>query len=704
MKLLGIPAGVETPLGKRLVALSLFRLGVLGVFLLVTELYYLKELDFGGFSSQVAVYTLGIAFLISAAYAVVLRRGRRLDLAAHAQLITDQLVWTAIVYISGGVTSGSASLYGLTCLSGAILLGTPGAVSAAAAGISCYLALCTSFVQGWLPVPPDQTASAYVTKLDGMVYPAFSTVMAIAVVTLLAAYLAERLRAFGGRLEAATQRAEQAERLAALGRLTAGLAHEIRNPLGSIRGSIELLRTGGALAREDNRLCEIVEREASRLDDLVTDMINLSRPRPPVLRELDLAETAQTVVKLAQSSARGGEVEVAYQGPKSLLVIADAGQMHQVLWNLVRNAMQASSEGTNVAISLVKQPEGSMALAVRDKGPGIPDSKREHIFDAFFTTRSHGMGIGLAVVKQIVEGHGFGLDLQSDEENGTTFEVSIPKGHVVALALLVFTLLGCSARDWVNPAPAAPDLRDNLHFWDEPPAAATAPPTGSPSSTSLPPAPTAAASSRVSIVMKGNKRSKPSATTTKLFRNTYYDFPSEPTWPEHGPTRQLFNLSCKPIRTVSQAFHDQLCVQGSGRLATAETVSFGKRNCACAANCPRTGQKICYELLDKKKFPFGRGATGKPITPLRSVAVDSKVIALGSILYIPAYHGLRDMKGKPHDGCFIAQDRGLKVRGHHVDIFTGDPKNTRVWNAAVPSNLGVRVVVGASKCAYLRKK
>jgi 3D (Asp-Asp-Asp) domain-containing protein len=184
-----------------------------------------------------------------------------------------------------------------------------------------------------------------------------------------------------------------------------------------------------------------------------------------------------------------------------------------------------------------------------------------------------------------------------------------------------------------------------------------------------------------------------------LYRNTYYYFPEEPTTPESGDTRQLFDAQCQAIRTVSQDFHDKLCVQGSGRLATGETVSFAKRNCECAAECPRTGQKICYELLDKGRFPWGRGANGKAITPLRTVAVDSDTIPLGTVLYIPELDGLRDLAGKAHDGCFVAEDRGSKVKGRQVDIFVGLLEAADAWNRAVPSNRGVHVILNASRCA-----
>ena len=133
-------------------------------------------------------------------------------------------------------------------------------------------------------------------------------------------------------------------------------------------------------------------------------------------------------------------------------------------------------------------------------------------------------------------------------------------------------------------------------------------------------------------------------------------------------------------------------------------MSFAKRGCSCARTCPKTNQKICYETLDKKQFPWGRGATGKPITPLLTVAVDTEIIPMNSSVYIPQYEGLPldRQRTSYHDGCFIAQDRGLKVKGKHVDIFTGEPTITRLWNELVPSNKGVTVVLNSPKCARAR--
>jgi 3D (Asp-Asp-Asp) domain-containing protein len=182
------------------------------------------------------------------------------------------------------------------------------------------------------------------------------------------------------------------------------------------------------------------------------------------------------------------------------------------------------------------------------------------------------------------------------------------------------------------------------------------------------------------------------------FKNTYYDFPSEGDF--EGERIDLMSATCKAIASVPRTFYESVCVQGSGTLKSGGTVSFAKRDCSCAAQCPRTGQHICFDLLDRQQFPWGRGAMGKGITPLVSVAVDSTVVPLGTSLYIPEYDGVvRDAAGTSrHDGCFIAEDRGLAVKGQHVDVFTGHRETTLLWNKLVPSNKGVTVVVDSPRC------
>jgi 3D (Asp-Asp-Asp) domain-containing protein len=183
------------------------------------------------------------------------------------------------------------------------------------------------------------------------------------------------------------------------------------------------------------------------------------------------------------------------------------------------------------------------------------------------------------------------------------------------------------------------------------------------------------------------------------FRNTYYDFPSEQDF--QGENVPLKNPKCGTIREVPRGFYEAVCVQGSGMLGSGSTVSFAKRDCECAEVCPRTKQRICFDALEAAQFPWGRGATGHPITPLLTVAVDTDVIPMNTPLYVPEFDGLpRDAAGKSaHDGCFLAQDRGLRIKGKHLDVFTGHTSITKLWNQLVPSNKGVTVVLDTPRCA-----
>lgn len=254
--------------------------------------------------------------------------------------------------------------------------------------------------------------------------------------------------------------------------------------------------------------------------------------------------------------------------------------------------------------------------------------------------------------------------------------ISIQERTSAIVAVLLFaggSGSGCSGSEWVRGPSHKGAERTDDGGWDD----GTAPPERDEANQGRP---------------------RRAADSAEPFRNTYYDFPREEAGPK-GAT--LFDASCKPITQVTQAFHDQVCVQGSGRLTSGDTVSYAKRDCSCAAVCPRSGHQICFERLDPKTFPTGRGATGKPVTPLRSIAVDIEVIPLGSVVYIPDYAGLPLGDGSKHDGCFRADDRGSKVVGRHVDIFTGDPETTKLYNKLVPSNQGVRVEVGAERCRAL---
>jgi two-component system sensor histidine kinase PilS (NtrC family) len=225
--------------------------------------------------------------------------------------------------------------------------------------------------------------------------------------------------------------AERAQRLAALGQLATGLAHEIRNPLSSISGSVEMVREDDALSPEDRRLLGIVISEVERLNSLVTTMLQVGRPSQIQTEPLDLRAIASEVVAVARGEAtvsNGLRIEASETaGP--VIVSVDPDGMRQVIWNLVKNAVQASPRRGKVEVRTGRDPAGHAFLEVADEGPGISADHRDRLFDMFYSGRSHGVGLGLALVKQIIDQHQGRIEILDRDGVGTCFRVTLPRGQ-----------------------------------------------------------------------------------------------------------------------------------------------------------------------------------------------------------------------------------------------------------------------------------
>jgi signal transduction histidine kinase len=226
-------------------------------------------------------------------------------------------------------------------------------------------------------------------------------------------------------------RAERAQRFAALGQLATGLAHEIRNPLSAISGSVEMVREGNALGPEDRRLLGIVISEVERLNSLVTTMLQVGRPSQIQAEPHDLRSIASEVVAIARGEAtvsNGIEIEAVDPGIP-IIASLDPDRMRQVVWNLVRNAVQASPRRGRVEVRTGRDHSGCAFLEVADDGPGIEADHRERLFDVFYSGRSHGVGLGLALVKQIVDQHQGRIEIVERDGSGTCFRVTLPRGE-----------------------------------------------------------------------------------------------------------------------------------------------------------------------------------------------------------------------------------------------------------------------------------
>jgi len=224
-------------------------------------------------------------------------------------------------------------------------------------------------------------------------------------------------------LRAMEERVQRSERLMEMGRVAAGLAHELRNPVAAMSGSIELLRSNVDPQSEDARLMGIVMREASRLDQLVTRFLEYARPVSPQRADIDLArvvtETLDVFVHDPVAAQVGLERQIA-----PAAAWCDADQMRQVLWNLLVNAAQARAG--KVRVSCAPEPGGGACLEVEDDGPGIAVPDRARIFTPFYTTKERGTGLGLATVQSILDAHHGTVTVEAGSLGGARFVVRLP--------------------------------------------------------------------------------------------------------------------------------------------------------------------------------------------------------------------------------------------------------------------------------------
>jgi len=222
----------------------------------------------------------------------------------------------------------------------------------------------------------------------------------------------------------------RAERMAALGRLSANIAHEIRNPLASMSGSIQLLADSLNVDDNEKRLMEIVVREAEHLNQWISDFLEYSRPRKPMIEEMDLGELVLEVISMIRHDDRAREVDITHEGCVGCRLDGDRHKLRQVIWNLVINAVEAAGPGGRVAVQLADVPE-SATLHVSNSGPGIDPKLVSRIFEPFFTTKSRGTGLGLATVHRNVEEHNGSIQVRTDsEEGGTTFVAVLPRRRI----------------------------------------------------------------------------------------------------------------------------------------------------------------------------------------------------------------------------------------------------------------------------------
>ena len=225
------------------------------------------------------------------------------------------------------------------------------------------------------------------------------------------------------------ERRMQSDRLVAMQTLSSGLAHEVRNPLNAAALQLELLERRLRRVIEDSKLLEPIElanHELQRLTALLNDFLTFARPPELHLSEQDVVEIVRHVIELERPLAERRHVTLAMQDHQPVIANVDAGKLHQILQNLVRNGLEAALEGGHVDVEVENGAPDAFHILVHDDGPGIPDEVLPRIFEPFFSTKESGTGMGMAIVHSLVAMHGGKIEIGTSTE-GTTLDVELPR-------------------------------------------------------------------------------------------------------------------------------------------------------------------------------------------------------------------------------------------------------------------------------------
>ncbi|HEV2202090.1 MAG TPA: ATP-binding protein [Bryobacteraceae bacterium] len=337
-----------------------------------------------------------------------------------------------LIGYSGGVTSSFYLILLMPVISGATAFGLAGTAAVSLAACAVYLSFLV-FLNEDQYIPEDQVLELVLRSifLPVVAYLTHELAQANRKEAEKAQAAAVELARANRSLKEAEAQVRRAERLAALGQLTAGLAHELRNPMGTMKTSAELLARNvaaeNAVARE---MAGYIAEEVDRTNSLITRFLDFARPQRLKLEKGDLAAMLDGAIarfEREQSSAGRTDVTVFKNYSPDVPPLAfDAELMERVIVNLLTNAAQASPRGSVVTVKTHLHGDAMAEIDVIDRGSGIEPKNLENIFNPFFTTKADGVGFGLAIVAKIVDEHGGHIDVESAPGEGSVFRVQLP--------------------------------------------------------------------------------------------------------------------------------------------------------------------------------------------------------------------------------------------------------------------------------------
>ena len=370
-----------------------------------------------------------VIFFLSFLYALASRRIKDLPLFGYIQISGDAFIVTLIVYVTGGFFSFFSFLYLVVIIYASMILYLRGGIIISLVCSLLYVIVIILQYAEMLPIiGVEDGLTLYSYSFAHIVYKILITTAACFAVAILGGLLTEQNRKSQIELQALESHVKRVEKMAYMGEMAAGLAHEIKNPLASLVGCIQVLKDDMRYDPDHERLMDIVLRETDRLSTLVNDFLFFARPPAGKPELINLKDAIEDITAIMEKDATQ---EKKYTIRKKLAsdtwVVMDPTHLRQVLWNLILNAVQAIKDDGQIEISVAEVKHKQVGIQIKDNGCGIPPEVVQTIFDPFFTTKPEGTGLGLSIVHRILEAYSSRLDVSTMPDSGTTFSFSLQR-------------------------------------------------------------------------------------------------------------------------------------------------------------------------------------------------------------------------------------------------------------------------------------
>jgi two-component system sensor histidine kinase PilS (NtrC family) len=361
-------------------------------------------------------------FVISLIYSLLMKRVKNEVSFAFIQIGIDTFFVTLIIYGTGGFSSVFSFLYLVVIVYSSMLLPMRGTMVIAGLCSIQFGGLVELEYFGILnPFGTDTNLSATAYGWNQIALKLMITMIACFAVAFLSSLLAEQTRKTKIQLRTMEGHVKRVEKMAAIGEMAAGLAHEIKNPLASLSGSIQLLKEDMRYDPDHDRLMHIILREADRLNSLTSNFLLYARPPAGKVEPIKLDRAVLEAAELFENDASSnGRITTSKQVSEDLWISMDRGHLHQILWNLLLNAAEAIKDEGQIGIEMFPLKNKLACVKITDNGCGISKETLTSIFDPFFTTKPNGAGLGLSIVHRILEAYDAWLNVESELNKGTT--------------------------------------------------------------------------------------------------------------------------------------------------------------------------------------------------------------------------------------------------------------------------------------------